>query len=266
MRDWPTAKSQMSIISCTSPSPSAMIFPVSSVTSWPSSCFNSRNALPRRRTVSPRTGPGVTRHFRNASCAREIALLQSSAEAVRMLASRRPSMGEIFSIVAPPPRHSPSNTPALSSVRPSFSRGVFIDALTAVRQSGEPPNHHDSFRAPAYPAELPHQLYRFIDNFRSDIERRTKTDRVLAGAKRQKTKVEKAGPKFFARFGIGKIEREKYSAAARGGNQRLFRLQIAQLIQEIGTYFRSVLNQTFPFDNAQIMGRAHHIGEVSAPR
>src|SRR5205823_4703120 len=33
MRDWPTAKSQMSIISCTSPSPSAMIFPVSRVTS-----------------------------------------------------------------------------------------------------------------------------------------------------------------------------------------------------------------------------------------
>ena len=58
MRDWPTAKSQISIISCTSPSPSAMILPVSRVTSWPSSCFSSRSALPRRRTVSPRTGPG----------------------------------------------------------------------------------------------------------------------------------------------------------------------------------------------------------------
>src|SRR3954447_24090695 len=44
-----------------------------------------------------------------------------------MPASRRPSIGEILSIVAPPPRHSPSNTPALSSVRPSFSRGVFIN-------------------------------------------------------------------------------------------------------------------------------------------
>src|ERR1700757_3832091 len=115
-------------------------------------------------------------------------------------------------------------------------------------------------------AELPHQLYRFIDNFRSDIERRTKANRILAGAKSQNAKIEKAVPKFFARFRIREIEREKYSAATRGGNQRLFRLQIAQLIQEIGTYFRSVLNQTFPFDNAQIMGRAHHIGEVSAPR
>src|SRR5213082_3339811 len=111
----------MSIISCTSPSPSAIIFPVSSVTSWPSSCVNSRKALPRRRTVSPRTGPGVVRHFEKASCAREIALSYSSAEAVRTLASFCPLIGEILSIFAPPPRHSPSKTPALSSVSPSFS-------------------------------------------------------------------------------------------------------------------------------------------------
>src|SRR5690242_5096908 len=38
-----------------------------------------------------------------------------------MLASLLPSMGEILSIFAPPPRHSPSNTPALSSASPSFS-------------------------------------------------------------------------------------------------------------------------------------------------
>src|SRR5436190_138609 len=36
----------MSIISCTSPSPSAMILPDSSVTSWPSSGFSSRRAIP----------------------------------------------------------------------------------------------------------------------------------------------------------------------------------------------------------------------------
>ena len=37
--------------------------------------FHSRSALPKRRTVSPRTGAGVTRHFENASCARVIALV-----------------------------------------------------------------------------------------------------------------------------------------------------------------------------------------------
>jgi len=43
-------------------------------------------------------------------------------------------------------------------------------------------------------------------------------------------------------------------------------LQITQLIEEIGTYFPGVFNQAFLLDDAQIMGRAHHIGEVSAPR
>jgi hypothetical protein len=107
---------------------------------------------------------------------------------------------------------------------------------------------------------------RFVDHLRSDVQRGTKADRVFAGAKRQSTKFKEAVPKFFARFRVGKIEREKQSAAARGGNQRFFRLKIAQLIEEIGACFRGVLNQTFLLDNAQIMRRAHHIGEVSAPR
>src|SRR6478672_7908979 len=202
-------------------------------------------------------------------------------------------MGEILSIVAPPPRHSPSKTPALSSVRPSFSRGVFIRRPAVPQQSGErtrlacgfrglaetnfgknraegkrpykekfartgrprphasrvrspePPTHHDSFRAPALAAIFPHQFDRLIDHLRSDIQRRTKSNRILSCAKSQNTKVEKAVPKFFARFRVGEIEREKYSAAACCGNQRLFRLQITQLIQKIGTYFRGVLNQTF---------------------
>src|SRR6266446_6725031 len=222
-------------------------------------------------------------------------------------------MGEILSNVGPPPRHSPSNTPAFSSVSPSFSKGVFICRPAVPQQSGErtrlacwfrrlaetnfgknraegkrpyeekfarasrprphatrvrspePPTHHHSFRAPALAAIFPHQLHRFIDHFRSDVERGTEADRVLTGAKSQHTKIEEAVPKFFARFRIGKIEREKYSAAARSGNQRFFRLQIAQLIEEIGSNFRGVLNQTFLLDDAQTMGRAHHIGEVSTP-
>src|SRR5262249_30903347 len=115
-------------------------------------------------------------------------------------------------------------------------------------------------------AEFAHQFHRFIDGFRGDVERRTEPDRVFARAKRQNTEVEKPMPKLFARFRIVKIERKKYSAATRRRNQRLFGLQFAQLIQEIRTNFSGVLNQPFLLDDAQIMRRAHHISEVSAPR
>src|SRR4029434_10819723 len=175
-----------------------------------------------------------------------------------MLASRRPSIGEILSILAPPPRHSPSNTPALSSVRPSFSKGVFIGTLlsTAGTSFASPLDEGERWsisRSFSFAAKLPHQLHRFIDSFCLDVERRTETDRVFAGAKRQNTKVEEAVPKFFPRFRIGEIEREEYSAAARCGNQRLFRLQIAQLIEEIRADFRRILDQAFLLDDAQIM-------------
>ena len=74
-RDRPTAKSAMSTHSCASPRPSCTILPASSVTSLPSSSFFSRNALPIRRTYSPRLGPGSSRQRRNAACA---ALLTAS--------------------------------------------------------------------------------------------------------------------------------------------------------------------------------------------
>src|SRR5437763_3248549 len=48
-----------------------------------------------------------------------------------MLASFFPSMGEILSIFAPPPCHSPSNTPALSSVSPSFEKTSCISSRGA---------------------------------------------------------------------------------------------------------------------------------------
>ena len=57
----PTAKSAMSIISCTSPSPSALILPFSSATSVPSASLCSRNSAPKRRTASPRFGAGTSR-------------------------------------------------------------------------------------------------------------------------------------------------------------------------------------------------------------
>jgi hypothetical protein len=62
MRAWPTAKSAMSIISCTSPSPSALILPFSSATSVPSASLRSRSRSPIRLTASPRLGAGTSRH------------------------------------------------------------------------------------------------------------------------------------------------------------------------------------------------------------
>ncbi len=69
-RDRPTAKSHMSIISWTSPSPSERILPVSSVISKPRSALCSRRASPIRRTSSPRSGGGTVRQVANASTAR----------------------------------------------------------------------------------------------------------------------------------------------------------------------------------------------------
>jgi len=59
----PTAKSQMSIISCTSLLFSED-FPGLKVTSWPSSCFCSRSAIAKTAHGLSLTGPGLTRHFR----------------------------------------------------------------------------------------------------------------------------------------------------------------------------------------------------------
>jgi hypothetical protein len=52
------AKSAMSIISCTSPTPSCRIFPISMDTRAPSSFFTARSSSPISRTSNPRFGAG----------------------------------------------------------------------------------------------------------------------------------------------------------------------------------------------------------------
>src|SRR5258708_35420188 len=115
------------------------------------------------------------------------------------------------------------------------------------------------------PEILAHKSHRFVDPLRRNIERRAKPNRILARAKRENSEIEEALPEFFARFWVGKIESEKHSPAAHSGNNWLFALQIAELIEKIGAHLRGVLDQVFSLDNAQIMGGAHHIGEISAP-
>jgi hypothetical protein len=83
--------------------------------------------------------------------------------------------------------------------------------------------------------------------------------------KRQHTEIEKAFPKFIARFRIGQIERDEQLRGRAPRKSSALPLQIAQLIEKIGADFRGVLDQIFLFDDAQIMRRAHHVGEISAP-
>ncbi len=69
-RDRPTAKSQMSTTSCTSPSASLGILPASSVMSSASAGLWARTASPNRRTSSPRRGAGTVRHAAKAAVER----------------------------------------------------------------------------------------------------------------------------------------------------------------------------------------------------
>ena len=66
-RDRPTAKSQMSTISWTSPIPSGTILPISSVTNAPSGSIFSRRASPSSRTYWPRWGAGRSCHLSKVS-------------------------------------------------------------------------------------------------------------------------------------------------------------------------------------------------------
>ena len=112
-RDRPTAKSQMSIISCTSPRPSDTIFPTSRVTSAPSASFEARNSSPSRRTSSPRRGGGTSRQARKALRARSMIEAMSAGGVSWMQAISAPSIGERTE--SEPPRSSAVAKPARSS-------------------------------------------------------------------------------------------------------------------------------------------------------
>ncbi len=94
-RERPTANSQMSIISWTSPSASERILPTSRLTSVPRSSLCCRSSSPKRRTSPPRTGAGTVRHSRKASWARSTAPATSAASCQRAENSGSPLIGEV---------------------------------------------------------------------------------------------------------------------------------------------------------------------------
>ena len=124
-RERPTARSQMSIISCTSPRPSCAILPVSSVTSAPSASFSARSSSPSRRTSSPRRGAGTSRQASKALHARAIAasVPTSSVRCSRAICS--PVMGVRT-----------GRSPSLRADR-SSSRRLKMSSITCI---GKPPS------------------------------------------------------------------------------------------------------------------------------
>src|SRR6478735_10184781 len=84
----------MSIISCTSPSPSCTIFPTSSVTSAPSVSFSRRSSSPSSRTSSPRLGAGTSRQAWKHSTERAIAASASASVVLWIWAIGSPVIGE----------------------------------------------------------------------------------------------------------------------------------------------------------------------------
>ncbi|MNK95660.1 hypothetical protein D3C87_1159070 [compost metagenome] len=102
-RESPTAKSQMSIISCTSPSPSWRILPDSSATSRPSAVLCVRSASPKRRTTSPRAGAGVSAQVVCAACARAMRASASATVQAGRWPKISPSTGERSASASPAP-------------------------------------------------------------------------------------------------------------------------------------------------------------------
>ena len=135
-RERPTAKSQMSIISCTSPRPSETILPTSSVTSAPKAFFEARNSSPRRRTSSPRRGAGTSRQARKAFCARSMIAGMSAAGVSRMRAISAPSIGERTE--SEPPESAAAVRPKRSRMSP-LVMGVASSAAICVSASGPEP-------------------------------------------------------------------------------------------------------------------------------
>ena len=124
-RDSPTAKSQMSMVSCTSPRASEMIFPASIETSSATSALCSLSSSPRRLTSAPRTGAGTERHSRNARRAAAIASSTSACPAAGTSNSASPVIGERALTDGPVP--SERSTPQFSRAARARERSSSVD-------------------------------------------------------------------------------------------------------------------------------------------
>ncbi len=125
-RESPTAKSQISIVSCTSPRASEGIFPASIVTSSATSALCSVSSAPRRLTRAPRTGAGMARHSLNAALAAAMAASTSACPAAGMSNNASPVIGERALTDGPAPGEERS-TPQFSRLRRARERSSSVD-------------------------------------------------------------------------------------------------------------------------------------------
>ncbi len=138
-RDWPTARSQMSIISCTSPRPSERILPASTDTSAPRSSLCSRSRLPNSRTSWPRTGPGTRRQAANASAARPTMAATWSGVCAAIRPSSPPVTGErAISVASGWPAPGGSSTPSRDNTSWVCARSVSWLSIAVLLQSSAP--------------------------------------------------------------------------------------------------------------------------------
>mmetsp|Transcript_52576 Transcript_52576/g.72882 ORF Transcript_52576/g.72882 Transcript_52576/m.72882 type:complete len:254 (+) Transcript_52576:425-1186(+) len=102
----PAAMSQTSTNSWTSPMPSALILPISSVISFPSGSIFSRSARPIWRTISPRLGAGVSAQAASADLQARMHRSRSSGVACATRAMGLPVAGQVLVYTSPLANHS----------------------------------------------------------------------------------------------------------------------------------------------------------------
>ena len=176
-RERPVAKSQMSIISCTSPSDSAMILPVSMVTS-------SARSLSRRGARCRVAAPGR----------RERVLERSAISKMPKRPSTPPLRNRPLWLCAPSPRHRPS-------IGDTFSDRRSAAEPLAAEHAGilvfHPSLWSKEFMLPFSRGRatrstlLAQQGHRGFNGFRSNVQHRPKANGFFAAADREQSRFEK---------------------------------------------------------------------------
>ncbi len=116
----------MSIISCTSPSASEVIFPASRLTRVARSSLCSVSSSPSRLTSAPRAGAGTVRHWRKAASALVTAAPTAAPSTHASSAMVPPLTGEVTGCS---PATACRSTPQRRAVSSASSRSSAVDGM-----------------------------------------------------------------------------------------------------------------------------------------
>mmetsp|Transcript_10673 Transcript_10673/g.14365 ORF Transcript_10673/g.14365 Transcript_10673/m.14365 type:complete len:205 (-) Transcript_10673:3-617(-) len=132
VRDMPTAISQISMYSCTSPSPSVLILPISREIRAPKASFLVRSSSPIWRMISPRAGMGVVIQRACSDCMASTQSSKSFELPICTDAIGSLLCGLMLTCMGPRPstHWPPRYTPGLVSPRPKvFKNGYCLSAV-----------------------------------------------------------------------------------------------------------------------------------------